>query len=294
MSRIRLMLLTLVLASLAASPAWSARVTDGLLALYEFDEGSGSTVSDTSGAGTPLDLIINTTTAVTWQTGRLQVNTTTVIASPGSADKIIQACRLSNSLTVEAWVNFTDLSLDGPARIVTLSADAIERNFTLGQQFDDYVFRLRTTTTDLNGRPNLVPAAGVETGLRHIVFTRESDGDTVFYLDGAPGDNFTRDGDFSNWAAGHRFALANEINGGRDWVGTYHLVAVYDRALTSPEVAQNYAAGADPATPTPSRTPSSTATGSPTVSPTFSSTPSATPTSTPSPTGSPTATVSRA
>ena len=40
-----------------------------------------------------------------------------------------------------------------------------------------------------------------------------------------------------------QFAVGNEIDLMRPWLGVMHLVAVYDRALAPDEVAQNFAAG---------------------------------------------------
>ena len=51
-------------------------------------------------------------------------------------------------------------------------------------------------------------------------------------------------GDLSNWEDGFRLALANETSHDRPWRGTYHLVAIYDRALSANDVQQNFAAGA--------------------------------------------------
>ena len=50
-------------------------------------------------------------------------------------------------------------------------------------------------------------------------------------------------GTFSNWDANFHFGLANEFGADRGWLGEYHLVAIYNRALTSEEVSQNYEAG---------------------------------------------------
>jgi hypothetical protein len=50
-----------------------------------------------------------------------------------------------NEITIEAWVMPADDIQDGPARIVSLSADTGNRNFTLGQTTDYYDARLRTT-----------------------------------------------------------------------------------------------------------------------------------------------------
>ena len=60
-------------------PLPGGRVSDGLLALYTFDEGSGSTVHDVSGVGTPLDLTIANTGAVSWlPSGGLTFNSATI------------------------------------------------------------------------------------------------------------------------------------------------------------------------------------------------------------------------
>ena len=60
----RWLILTISLGLLASSmviatprPALAARTVDGLVVLYDFGDGSGSTVSDT-GPGSPLDLTI--------------------------------------------------------------------------------------------------------------------------------------------------------------------------------------------------------------------------------------------
>jgi hypothetical protein len=60
-------------------------------------------------------------------------------------------------------------------------------------------------------------------------------------------------------------ALANEFGLGSDgndrhWLGDYHLVAMYCKALSADEVAQNYQAGSDPELVTPTATPTPTPT----------------------------------
>jgi hypothetical protein len=51
-------------------------------------------------------------------------------------------------------------------------------------------------------------------------------------------------GDFSNWTD-YRLTLANELNQNHPWLGELYLVAIYNRALTTDEVSQNYGAGLD-------------------------------------------------
>ena len=51
-------------------------------------------------------------------------------------------------------------------------------------------------------------------------------------------------GTLSNWSDSFPLVLANEVTGERPWLGTFYLVAIYDRALTAKEVTRNFQAGA--------------------------------------------------
>ena len=52
-------------------------------------------------------------------------------------------------------------------------------------------------------------------------------------------------GSLANWIGDFRLLLANERTGDRPWHGELHLVAIYDRALSAGEVAQNFKAGSN-------------------------------------------------
>lgn len=219
------------------------RNPDGLLALYTFNEGSGAIVHDVSGVGAPLDLTIEDETAVAWQEGALSVLTPTLIASGTPAAKIISAARASDALTVEAWITPAAVLQDGPARIVTCSRNPHNRNFTLGHgRWGDrpktvFNARLRTTGANANGEPSLTtPVDTVLPAMMHVVYTRDAAGNAVIYVDGQAVVSDTVSGTLNNWGGGMRLALANELTGDRPWLGTYHLVAVYDRALSAGEV----------------------------------------------------------
>ena len=108
------------------------RVSNDLLALYEFSEGGGNTVSDSSANGEPLDLTIDNVNNVTWTNHSLTIGTSTLVSTLNAATKIIDAVTASNAITVEAWITPGNTTQNGPARILTLSTDLYERNFTLG------------------------------------------------------------------------------------------------------------------------------------------------------------------
>ena len=235
----------LMLLPIASSQAASPRVARDFQALYTFEAGRGDTVKDRSGVRPQLDLKIEKPAAVKWQDGSLLVRSSTRIQSSGPAKKIIEAAKRLGSLTIEAWVKPQSDSQEGPARIVSLSAGSSDRNFTLGQDGKRYDVRLRTTSTSRNGIPSTAAEKNsARTVLTHVVFTRDAAGNARIYINGRQQTKKRVAGRLSNWGDGFRLLLANEASGDRQWLGTFYLVAVYKRALSAGEVAQNFKAGA--------------------------------------------------
>ena len=231
-------------------PDAGVRVTAGLQVLYEFKEGQGRQVRDVGGVGEPLNLRIGDESRVAWQSGGLAVTSPTVISSESPARKVIAACRASNEVTLEAWIVPANVSQDGPARILSISASKTERNLTLGQGLygtqapDVYITRLRTTQSSVNGLPAVVtPAATAVTALTHVAYTRRADGQAVLYVNGQDRGVLNIDGAFSNWDERMPLLLANELTEDRPWLGVLRLAAIYSRALTAAEVVHNYEAG---------------------------------------------------
>ena len=101
------------------------------------------------------------------------------LVSEGPASAFARRLRRTNafSLLVQCATDNTDQ--DGPARIVSNSVSPWLRNFTLGQQGSDLVFRLRTPGTSLNGYPFelLLPGVFSDRNPRDILVTY--DGATV-------------------------------------------------------------------------------------------------------------------
>jgi len=224
------------------------RVTNGLRVLYTFKEQSGATIRDRSGVGEALDLEVESPGAVTWQPGGgLSVDSPTLIASAAPAAKVISAVSASKEVTIDAWVKPASLTQDGPARMITISADFHHCNIGLAQAAEAYDVRLRTTETTDNGRPSLAaPSGAVTMALTHVAYTRTSSGTARLYTNGTEIATQAVGGDLSNWEAAYRLALGNELVGGRPWLGEFHLVAIYGRALSSNEVSQNFRAGVSP------------------------------------------------
>lgn len=226
----------------AAEPV--SRVIDGVQVYYTFDRLENGVIPDRSGIGEPLNLRINLPQSVQFRSGRMVINASVIIASDGPATKVVEAAKKSNALTIEAWLRPLEIEQTGPARIVSLSQDTSQRDFTLGQDKGRFDVRLRAKSTDGNGMPSTPsPENSVSLNLTHVVFTRGEDGAAQLYLDGKSVATKDVAGNFANWSDGFRLSLANELSGDRPWHGELALVAVYSRALNPAEVNQNFAAG---------------------------------------------------
>jgi hypothetical protein len=221
------------------------RAVEGLLALYDFGSNEGSVVKDVSGVEPALDLQIANNKAVKWGKGSLEVRGQTMIKSIKVPTKITKTVKGTGQLTVEAWIQPANLKQGGPARILTISKDISNRNFTLGQDGNKYDLRLRTSNASRNGLPSLAsPVKSVSTELTHLTYTREPSGKARFYLNAKQVVEKNIPGDLKDWDGNYRLALGNEFSNNRAWLGSYHLVAIYGRALSSQEVKKNFEAGA--------------------------------------------------
>jgi VanZ family protein len=167
-----------------------------------------------------------------------------LIRHSSSVNRLHDALISGAGISVEVWVATKNVQQAGPARIVSYSKDPGLRNFTLAQERRDLVMRLRTTETDLNGRPALtVTDVFHPDDPQHLLVTYNFFEQRV-YVNGhlrlrapIPG------GKFANWDPSYSLVLGNEATGNRPWLGKLFLVAIYNRALSEQEIWKNYAAG---------------------------------------------------
>jgi hypothetical protein len=145
-------------------------------------------------------------------------------------------------LSLEVWMTTASLDQVGPARIVSYSQDPFHRNFTLGQEKSDLIWRLRTTATDENGISAEITVPGLirTDKLQQIVVSCDYER-CQFYSDGRrqvtkrmPG------GSFQNWDPTYRLLIGNEQSGDRPWVGSIKSVAIYDRPVSDADVKEMY------------------------------------------------------
>ena len=153
---------------------------------------------------------------------------------------LLSACKRSNQLTLRAVIQTDGIEQRGPARIVTFSSDPYSRNFTLGQDGDKLIMRLRTPSTGDNGvNPELELCTITPGKPTHIVVTY-TPGKLTCYRDGKEALTTDRvQGDFSNWSNQH-LLCGNEWTNDRPWAGTLEGIAIFSRALTAKEVGADY------------------------------------------------------
>ena len=118
---------------------------DSLVADYEFT-GKGP-YKDKSGK--QPDLLWNGESTTENQEGILiSANNWLQTATPVTS--LSKSIGETSEFTISTTLTTTQTEQTGPARIISLSGDSLRRNFTLGQQGSDLVFRVRTPLTGAN------------------------------------------------------------------------------------------------------------------------------------------------
>jgi len=223
------------------------RYESNLVAKYEFKTGSGSTAYDTSGVAPEADLTF--TGGVSWVGGwGISFAAGGKAQAPTAASrKLSDMIKSTGEYSIEAWAAPANVA-QTDAYIVSYSGSETTRNATLGQHGMQYEARTRSDKTDTNGSPPLQTAAAnmnVQAALQHIVLTYDPVNGQKLYVNG----KFTGDldpkkgGSLANWDDTFALVLGNETTGTRQWLGVIKFVAIYNRALTSDQIQQNFAAG---------------------------------------------------
>lgn len=149
------------------------------------------------------------------------------IARSEQVPRWVPAAIASGRLQIDLRVRPFASRQAGPARIVTLSPDPKSRNFTVGQDGDALILRLRTPWSTDNGTPAvLVPrvfATGTWVEVRIDVRPGQLKidvGDTVHVRQRLPMTPLAL------WSPSHKLALGNELTGDRPWYGEIARAAV--------------------------------------------------------------------
>jgi len=225
------------------------RYDNNAIAIYEFKTGSGSTAYDTSGVSPALDLNLTNTPkgGFTWVGGwGIQMTGGKAQGLTSTSKKLFDLIGSTNEYSIEAWIAPANVA-QTEAHIVSYSGGVNTRNFELGQTMYNYDFFNHTTASNANGAPILATADAAkvaQTALQHVVVTYDPVKGRRIYVNGA----FTNAADASgaalaNWDNTFAFVLGNEVSGDKPWLGTIKFAAIHNRALTLPQIQQNFAAG---------------------------------------------------
>jgi hypothetical protein len=217
------------------------------IAKYEFQTGSGYTAYDTSGLDPAADLTISGN--VLWA-GGWGINVGAggkAQASTSASSKIYTLIQATGEFSVEAWVAPALVAVD-KSYMVTYSGGDTLRNFTLGQTNQNYDFMLRSSKSDLNGMAQLAtPTAAMmlQASLQHVVLTYDPVNGRQLYVNGVNANvpDPQKGGTISNWDNSFALVLGNEVSSDRSWQGLIKFVAIHSRAMSAPQIMQNYNAG---------------------------------------------------
>ena len=172
--------------------------------------------------------------------GRMNVSGGSLLIAGASAT-LVEAAKKTGELSIETLILTPNLTQVGPARIITFSMDGYSRNFTLGQERDELLLRLRTPRTGNNGIEPQSVLTKIEAGKPlHIIVTYRS-GEIVAFLNGQQvhkSDRIT--GDFSNWDDRHQLVIGAEHKDGRGWDGIVDRVAIFNRFMEDDEAIARY------------------------------------------------------
>jgi hypothetical protein len=219
------------------------------IAKYEFQTGSGYVAYDTSGVDPSADLTI--TGGVLWA-GGWGVNLTAggkLQATTAGSSKIYNLIQATGEFSIEAWVAPALVAVpDMSSFIVSYSGGDTTRNFTLAQTNQNYDFLLRSSSSSLNGVPELAtPTAAdvLQAALQHVVLTYDPINGRQIYVNGVNTGvaDPQKGGTISNWDSTFALVLGNETSSDKSWQGLIKFVAIHSRSLTAAQVLQNFNAG---------------------------------------------------
>ena len=161
----------------------------------------------------------------------------------GSEPALTTVSRRDNQLSIETVLKSSRPKQTGPARIVSFSSDGYSRNFTIGQDGDQLLLRLRTTRTGNNGMKPEVKLGQLPANRRTHLVVSYRPGQLDCWINGKRSVGTDRvQGDFSNWDPKHHLLLGDEWEGRtvRKWIGQIERFSIYTRAMADSEVQQRY------------------------------------------------------
>ncbi|NNE63452.1 MAG: LamG domain-containing protein, partial [Gammaproteobacteria bacterium] len=223
------------------------RHESNLVAIWEFKAGTGATAFDTSGIEPAINLSLSGSHewlqefGIDLTGGKAQGDTNT-------SKKIHDFIRSTGEYSVETWAIPANVTQED-ANIISYSAGAVRRNFTLGQSLYNYNLYNRSNESDANGVEFLSTAdAGeiLQSSLQHVVATYDAVSGRSIYVNGElieVTDPVTVSTSIADWDDSYAIVMGNEVSNNRTWNGKLRMAAIHNRVLTPEQVAQNFDVG---------------------------------------------------
>lgn len=224
------------------------RYESDLVAKWEFREGSGATVADTSGVRPEIPLTLSGDFSWMASWGIRLVDGKAQGGVNGSR-KLFNQLTGTGEYTIEAWVAPANVSQE-EAWILAYSGGPQSSNLVLRQSLYNYEAFNRSSVTEQSsgGEPALVTDDDAELAqatLQHVVITYDPLAGRRLYVNGVyTGDSDpTGGGLLNNWNESFTVVLGNSTSGTQPWAGALRMAAVHNRALTPGQIVQNYEVG---------------------------------------------------
>lgn len=224
------------------------RFEDNVIAKWEFREGIGNLIADTSGVQPEVPLTLSGEYEWLGGWGVTFVNGQAMGATSGSS-KLRDLITGTGEFSIEAWVAPNNVSQEN-AWIAGYAGGPMSRNFLLTQNLYDYDFYNRSSVTADNsaGDPALSTdddAEFAQATLQHVVVTFDPVDGRKIYVNG----EYTGDideqggGTLEGWNNSFAMVLANSTANNAPWAGVMRMVAVHNRSLTPEQIQNNFEIG---------------------------------------------------
>ncbi|MEZ5218831.1 MAG: LamG-like jellyroll fold domain-containing protein [Ilumatobacteraceae bacterium] len=234
----------------ALSPLNAARDSGpprGLVALYEFGQGSGDVIEDVSGVGEPMDLHVVPPESVVWHDDGLELAPGARVSTAGPATKLIDAVGGpdgSGEYSIEAWILPRTTPDDRGGPLVVLGTKSGGTAIHLAESTNGissasgaraYFSKTPHESNGRNGdRTDSLPT--------HVVLTRR-DGMSLLYVDGVMVRRASSD-QLDPWDGDSVLSIGGGLTDDDDvWSGRIISIALYARALESSEILDRVAVG---------------------------------------------------
>lgn len=222
------------------------RFESDVIAKWEFREGEGVLVADTSGVQPeiPLTLLGEYEWFGGWgvnlKNGRVQ-------GAVSGSSKLHERISVAGEYTIETWIAPNNVSQED-AWIVAYAGGPTARNALLTQTLYNYDFYSRSSSNDQGDGGPATSTDDDDTAaasLQHVVLTYDPFNGRKIYVNGADTGVIDEQGpgNLSNWSDAFAIVLGNDFAGGSPWNGVIRMVAIHSGSLTPEQIVQNYDVG---------------------------------------------------